>query len=391
MANTILTPTMVAREALMILRNRLVATQVVYRDYEAEWGGNLKVGDTVKIRKPASFEAKEFDGGTGIEIQNIDEGSLDLTVEKHFDVSLEVTSKEWTLDLDAFSERVIYPAMVGMAQKIDTFVLGKYTGCGFLQGTISNGDPDALADIAQLRKALETQMVPQDMRRYLINPSTDANYLVLDPIVHAEKSGSTQALREANLGRLMGFDIYMTQNMPQHTPGAYADLTDVTVDAVYAKGATTISLASTAGSSTAKLEAGDQVAIAGHTTKYAVVSQTAAAVAGDIASVVISPGLEAATVGTEAVTFGTKNSGTAFNQNLAFHRNALAAVLVPLEMPKGAANAQIMNFEGIGVRVVYDYDSKYKKDVISFDILVGAKVIQPELMCRQIGAVEAVA
>ena len=37
MSNTILTPSLVVKEALMVLRNNLVAGQVVYRDPSLNW------------------------------------------------------------------------------------------------------------------------------------------------------------------------------------------------------------------------------------------------------------------------------------------------------------------------------------------------------------------
>ena len=51
MANTFLTPSVVAREALMVLENNLVMANLVHRDYSDEF---VQVGDTVTIRKPSS-------------------------------------------------------------------------------------------------------------------------------------------------------------------------------------------------------------------------------------------------------------------------------------------------------------------------------------------------
>jgi hypothetical protein len=52
MANTILTPSIIANEALLILENNLTAANTVFRDYESEFTGS-RVGDTITIRKPA--------------------------------------------------------------------------------------------------------------------------------------------------------------------------------------------------------------------------------------------------------------------------------------------------------------------------------------------------
>lgn len=58
MANTILTPEIIAKEALMVLRNNAVMANLVYRDYSSEFVNG--VGDTISIRKPAKFTANEF-------------------------------------------------------------------------------------------------------------------------------------------------------------------------------------------------------------------------------------------------------------------------------------------------------------------------------------------
>ena len=64
MANTLLTPSVIAQAALATLYETTVAAQLVHRDYDSEFVA--RVGDTVTIRKPAVFEAKEFDEATGI-------------------------------------------------------------------------------------------------------------------------------------------------------------------------------------------------------------------------------------------------------------------------------------------------------------------------------------
>lgn len=59
MPNTFLTPNIIAREALIVLENNLVMANLVHRDYSDEFA---QVGDTVTIRKPAKFTAKNFTG-----------------------------------------------------------------------------------------------------------------------------------------------------------------------------------------------------------------------------------------------------------------------------------------------------------------------------------------
>lgn len=71
MGNTILTPQIIANEALMVLESNLTMANLVHRDYSKEF---VKVGDTITVRKPAKFVAKNFIGET--EEQEVTEGSV---------------------------------------------------------------------------------------------------------------------------------------------------------------------------------------------------------------------------------------------------------------------------------------------------------------------------
>lgn len=77
MANTLLTPSIIAREALMVLRNNAVMANLVHRDYSDEFVAGI--GDTITIRKPATFEAKEFNGSK-IDVQAATENGVEVKI-----------------------------------------------------------------------------------------------------------------------------------------------------------------------------------------------------------------------------------------------------------------------------------------------------------------------
>ena len=51
----------------------------------------------------------------------------------------------------------------------------------------------------------------------------------------------------------------------------------------------------------------------------------------------------------------------------------------PLALPKGAKEAAIVNYDGFGLRVVYDYDINTKQDIVSIDMLCGVKTLDKKL------------
>lgn len=369
MANQFLTVQEIAREALLRLRENQVMARLVHTDHSNEFANK---GDTVQVRKPAVFEAKEFSGET--ESQDIAESNVLVKLDKIADVSVDITSKEMTLNIQDFGFQVLDGAMQAIAQKVDTDLHGLYADVPYFYGTAGT-TPSGLADIAGVRKRLQDNKVPNAMRRLVIDTAAEAKFLTIDSVVEADKSGTTQALREANLGRLMGFDNYASQNVRDHAAGAYASLEDVTATA--AEGADSIQLTSGAGASTAKLNRGDVFQTADGQ-QFVVTEDSAAAVAG-VVTVKVAPVVGAA-LAASAVTFAKSHTA-----NLAFHRNAFAFVNRPMEVPQGGAEGYVTSFEGLSLRVTRGYDMKTKIHKVSFDILYGVKTLQAELAARLLG------
>lgn len=208
MANTILTPDIIAREALMVLRNNAVMANLVHRDYSDEFVG--AVGDTITVRKPATFVANEFTGN--IEVQDATEAGVAVTMDKHLDVSFAVTSKQMTLDIADFSKELLAPAMQAFADKVDKYLLA-------LEAEATNRHPHASgeigpADMIAVRKYLSQNAAPMTDRRFVVGVDAEADLLGNELFVSADKVGDAgTALREASLGRKFGMDCYVDQNI----------------------------------------------------------------------------------------------------------------------------------------------------------------------------------
>lgn len=210
MGNTFLTPDIIAREALMVLRNNAVMAKLVHRDYSDEFAA---VGDTVTIRKPATFEAKEYPNVSGgIDIQDATEGHTSVTLDKLLDVSFAVGTKELTLDIKDFSEQLLVPAMQAFADKVDKYLIGQEANAtnriNHTTGVI------APADLIAARKALNDNAAPLAGRNFVIGTQAEADLLGSELFVSAEKVGDNgTALREASLGRKFGLDTFVDQNI----------------------------------------------------------------------------------------------------------------------------------------------------------------------------------
>jgi hypothetical protein len=363
MANTFLTSSIIAKEALLVLHNNLVAAGLVYRDYSEDFA---KVGDIVTVRKPATFKAKEY-GGESIDKQTAKETSVPVKLDKHMDVSFAVTSKEMSLDIEDFSKQLIQPAMAAHAQAIDAAICGLYKDIPYVSRSADSTAWSSLKAMTAARKVQNDNKVPNDNKAALLGTTADAALLNIDAVVNAEKSGSTAALRNASIGNLFGYATYMDQNVVDHTGGAGTVIINKTGG--YAAGTTDMKVSGV----TTALVVGDALTIGG---KPYVVTEAGelSATAQDIA---IYPALSDAADDKAPVTL----VGAA-EENLAFHRNAFALVTRPLAAPQGAAKVETLSWQGISIRVVYDYDMDLKSDVVSLDCLWGVQTLTRELAVR---------
>jgi hypothetical protein len=372
MSNNLLTPQIIARKALERLEANKVMSGLVYTDYSREFN---KVGDTINIRKPATFVAENFT--TDVVVQNVVESGVPIVLDQHLDVTVEVTSTELTLDIEDFSAQIIDGAVLAITERVD-YELCK-AGIGFYSYSGTSGTaPSALSDVTAAMLLMNQQKAPMSNRYIVFDPIAQAKMLELDVLVEVDKSGSSEGLRNASMGRVMGFDTYMDQNVYIHVAGGYTVLADV--KAAGTVGASTMVLTSTAGTATTKVLKGDLFSVvkSGVTYQFVATADTASAVAG-VVTVSVYPALPV-TFSANDVTFADVTAG-GHTVNIAANKNALALVSRQLSAPLGgAASYYIASLpNGLSIRVTMGYDMTHKINTVSFDMLIGTKCINPAL------------
>lgn len=211
MANTFLTPDIIAREALMVLRNNAVMANLVHRDFSEEFAA---VGDTITVRKPATFQANEYNGS--ISVQDATESGVAVKLDKLLDVSFAVTSKQMTLDIKDFSTQLLVPAMQAFADKVDAYLLGQAANITDSDAIVeyTSGTDQIQDKIVDARKWLTANAAPLSDRRFVYGSDIEADLLKTALFISAEKVGDEgTALREASLGRKFGLDFFVDQNV----------------------------------------------------------------------------------------------------------------------------------------------------------------------------------
>lgn len=402
MANSILTPSIIAKEALMQLENNLIMGRKVYREYSKEF---VKVGDTVSVRRPVKFEAKD---GATLQTQDVTEGKFPLKIDKRKHVGWKFDTQTLTLSIEEYSERYIKPAMMELANTIDYDLAALYSSVWNWVGTPAS-PVNSFADFAKAPERLDLGAVPQGQRAAVLSPTDFWGMVGSQTALHIQQAASG-AYRQGDLGMIGGVVTGMDQNINTHTVGTYGgspEVNNANQDVTYlaSKDTNSQSLITQGWSSGATtLNKGDVFEIEGvyavnprsrkrlpHRQQFVVnetVSDVAGAITVNISPAIITSGpyqtVDAAPAsGADIFMIGT--TGSLHAQNLVFHKNAFALVMRPLEMPDGVSFKARESQNGYSVRVIKDYDIVNDMEIIRLDVLYGCKALYPDLATRLSG------
>lgn len=230
----------------------------------------------------------------------------------------------------------------------------------------------SIKDIAKVGSLLDFAGVPVQNRRLVLNPSHKVLYATDDNMSKVSYAGDGTALREAELGKVYTMDTYMSQNAPY--PYGYLDNavgTAKTYKVSGTAGESKVALSSVT-AATATVKKGDCFIVDGYVYHFAA---DATAASGAVAEVAIDQPLHAALTNKDATVISAPTS-------VGFHRNGVALVTRPMDLPMGNKNAYVASADGLGVRVVFDYDSTHKIDTVSFDILYGVTTLDKNMIVK---------
>lgn len=378
MANTLteVLPKLLA-QGLLALRENAVTTRLINRSYDSL---AAQPGNVINVPIPSAISSRDVTPGVTF-ATNVDFTptvavvTLDFWKEAPFQLSDSdmVSVMEGTIPMQA-SE-----AIKSLGNAIDQYVLGKHTGFyGFAgtQGTTPFATTISAAGTA--RKLLNKQLAPMSDRVGVLDPDAEANLLELSNVLQFDQRGDQGGIINGSIGRKLGIDWYMNQNVPEYTPGT-GWVTGWAASTVGgAVGDTTLNIINATASGTIKV--GDIFSYSGQS--YVI---TAAATASATTAVAVQfyPALKATVATGDAVTVV---GSTAYDANLVMHRDAMAWASRPLADMNGYGNQMQTAVDPVtGIALRLEVSRQYKQTTFSFDVLGGANVIRRELGVKILG------
>ena len=410
MANNILTPTMITREALRVLHGKLSFVSNVNTQYDDRFAQTgAKIGTSLNIRMPPKYTVRT---GATASYQDHVERSTPLTVNSQAGIDVSFTSVELTMSLDEFSQVVIEPAMSQLAAHIENSCLAdaqnlvaNYNGI-----TTTSGSLD-FASFDQQGSILTENLAPYSQRCSLLTPESRNKLVDATKGLFHESSNISQQYREGMLGRTSGFDVFENTFLQSHTTGDMAG-SPVTTGAALGVSTTANSWVSQTtltidgATTTTTLKQGDIITLAGVADVHAetkanlgklkrFVVQEDVTLTND-ATFNVKPGLIygsgnayqncalSGVTNTDNLTLTLiGNTDTAYGENLAFHRDAFVFATADLiDVSEFGAWGARETMDGIRMRLARQYDITNDRVPARFDILYGFGGLYPELAVR---------
>jgi len=300
MANalTAYNPQLWANESVAILLENLITARLVHTDFKPLIAEH---GDIVNTRKPAEFVAKRKDANDDVTTQDASATNIQVKLDQHWHTSFLLRDAQMSKSFKDLKAEFLEPAIWSIAQAVDKVLLGQvYQYVDNQEGKLGDfSSTTAKGYILDVRKRLNINKAPQQGRNLMLTPNLETETLKLDLFITADKTGDDgTALREASLGRKLGFNIFQVQNAPSIVAQEAATASTALVDnaAGYVAGETVVHV-DTAGSS---LVVGQWLKIAGDDIVHQITA-LGTLVTQDI-DVTVSPALKRAVADNAAVT-----------------------------------------------------------------------------------------
>lgn len=406
----------IAKEAWRQLDNNLVFGKKVFRGYDEEFSkrpNGYKIGETLSIRKPTDFTIRE---GQVMDVQPIVEGSTTIALDRFIGVDFEVSNLDMTLSITEFSERIIKPAVIKIANRIDSDLASLFYNVNNWAGTNPPSSPiNSFADFAKGPERLTEGAVPLENRMAVLCPNDYWGLVGSQTALYMETVGK-QAYRDGESGMVAGVSISESQNVASLTTGTRTNgavdqtLTPTTVSYVTYKDADYYTIHLDGLGTGGTIKKGEVFTIddcydvnpvtkarLAHLKQFTVMEDaTADSVTTGDADVKIWPApigdgafktcdFAAGSLNDKTVTWWG-NASTVYRQNLVFNRDAFALVIMPLAEPVAAVGVSTASHKGTSIRVVPGYDQVNNIEKWRLDVLYGVKCIDPRQAVRLSGS-----
>ncbi len=205
---SLLTAQGIANVALPLLRRQLSLPRTVTMVAGGDFSGPN--GSTITVRVPTPSSAREqSSAGASITYDAIHEVAVDVTLAHLYNAHL-ITDEEANLELVDFGRQILLPQTASVAIGAEdelADVMNAVALSATVEFAATASSADTIAAILGAREFLSNNDAPQADRWAAVAPDIATRILSVDNFVRVDATGSDDALRNAMIGRLYGFNF----------------------------------------------------------------------------------------------------------------------------------------------------------------------------------------
>jgi hypothetical protein len=202
---------LVAVDALPALMGNLVMGNLVNRDFEPTLS---QAGDTVNVPIPPILVANNLAEGGTVQTQNPSIGNAQIVLNTHAEATFQIPDVTKVLAVPDLLKLYMQPALVALAEKIESDLLGLYAGFTALTPVGTAGVALTEAAVDQAETELFDAKVPASEPKYMVVDSASYGQLRQIPrfseFQTVGQAGCT-ALVEGTVGKIKDFFIFRSQ------------------------------------------------------------------------------------------------------------------------------------------------------------------------------------
>lgn len=220
MAITKFIPEIWSASLLVALRDTLTYAQtgIINRNYE---GDVARAGDTVHIVSFNDPSVRDYSRNGSITWDLLTDTEQVLTVAQSEYFAFKVDDLDTRQALPGFVEEATRGASYNLAVNTDSYVSGLMVAgvaAGNKVGDVPVTDVDDAYDlVVELRTKLQRSNVPADGRFLIVPPELYAVMLHDDRFIRQDASGTTDGLRNGQVGKIAGFNVIESNVVPSTT------------------------------------------------------------------------------------------------------------------------------------------------------------------------------
>jgi len=363
------------------LRESIVLAKLVNRDYEREITG-LKVGATVAVAVPAAIATRAVvPDVVPPPVTAVTPTSVNVTVDQWRDAPFAMDDKALAQVQRGIIPMQLAEAAKALANYIDSYLWSLTHDANGFYGYVGTAGTTPLqvdfGDYLSARAVANRQLMPRDPRYMIVDVDAEANVLNLRGAQDASWAASNSVIVDGMIGRKLGANWAMSQNVPTHTSGTITTGLIAKAATAVAVGVKTVVCTTAASTGACALLPGDIITFSNQTQTYIVTAAATQASAATDVTVTIEPGLKVALAGSEVVS--VKGSHVV---NLLVNRDAIAFAMAPLMdvamTASRRANIAVAIDEESGLALRLEISDQYKQTQWSLDALWGGKVVRRE-------------